>query len=181
MKRLFITAATIALATALQAQDIKPDVTQGHCFAANTKINITETTTRNIEEIKQGDAILAYDPETQQTFQSEVLKTVSVPHGNIVCYTFDDGRHITATDDHPFLTTHGWASSNPAKSALYKGFDKISTLTTDDDIITDEGTVRLAAITRPKQKIMTYTIVKLSQGNVFFANGLAVGAEETKQ
>lgn len=151
-----------------------------HCFAANTKIMVTETTTRNIEEIKEGDMILAYDPDTKQTFQSKVLETAKVPHDNIVCYTFDDGRHITATDDHPFLTTHGWASSNPAKTAAYKGFGKVSTLTTDDFIITNEGTVGLVAITRPHQRIMTYTIVKLSQGNVFFANGMAVGTEEVK-
>lgn len=181
MKRLFITAAIVALATALQAQDASPDATFVHCFAANTKIMVTETTFRNIEEIKRGDVILAYDPETKETFQAEVLETSAAQHGNIVCYTFDDGRHITATDDHPFLTTHGWASSNPAKSANYKGFDKISTLTTDDIIITDDGTAGLAAITRPKQKIMTYTIVKLSKGNVFFANGLAVGTEETRK
>ena len=151
-----------------------------HCFAASTKILVTENTTRNIEEIKQGDMILAYDPETKQTFQSKVLETAKVPHDNIVCYTFDDGRHITATDDHPFLTTHGWASANPSKTAAYKGFGKISTITTDDTIITSEGTVGLMAITRPHQKIMTYTIVKLSKGNVFFANGMAVGAEEVK-
>ncbi len=173
-------AAIMIAATALKAQDVRHDALEVYCFAANTKISITETTTRNIEEIKKGDIILAYDPDTKETFQTEVLETSAAQHGNIVCYTFDDGRHITATDDHPFLTTHGWASSNPAQSANYKGFDKITTLTTDDIIITDDGTAGLAAITRPKQKIMTYTIVKLSKGNVFFANGLAVGTEEKK-
>ena len=180
MKRLFITAVFISAATLLHAQNVKNDVQDLYCFAANTKISITETTTRNIEEIKKGDKILAYDPEKQETFQSEVLATASMPHDNIVCYTFEDGRHITTTDDHPFLTAHGWASSNPAKTANYKGFSPISTLTTDDIIITADGTVRLAAITRPRQKINTYAIIKLSEGNIFFANGMAVGAEEKK-
>ncbi|MBQ4406296.1 MAG: hypothetical protein II852_04715 [Bacteroidales bacterium] len=180
MKRLLITAAIMIGAMTIQAQDVKNDVQDLYCFAANTKISITETTTRNIEEIRQGDKILAYDPEKQETFQTEVLATAAVPHDNIVCYTFDDGRHITTTDDHPFLTAHGWASSNPAKTAKYKGFGKVATLTTDDIIITGDGTVTLAAITRPKQRIMTYTILKLSEGNVFFANGMAVGAEDAK-
>ena len=168
-------------ATTLKAQDVRDDAQDLYCFAANTKISITETTTRNIEEIKKGDHILAYDPDTKETFQAEVLETATAQHGNIVCYTFDDGRHITATDDHPLLTTHGWASANPAKTAKYKGFSKISTITDRDEIITDDGTVGIAAISFPRQKINTYTIVKLSKGNTFFANGLAVGAEEAKK
>jgi intein/homing endonuclease len=108
------------------------------------------------------------------------LKIASVPHDNIAAYTFEDGRHITATDDHPLLTTHGWASSNPAKTAAYKGLGKIYTINDYDEIITADGTVKIAAISRPRQKIMTYTIVKLAEGNIFFANGLAVGTEDTK-
>ncbi len=174
-------AAIMIAATALKAQDVRHDALEVYCFAANTKISITETTTRNIKEIKKSDHILAYDPETKETFQAEVLETATVPHDNIVCYTFDDGRHITATDDHPLLTTHGWASSNPAKTAKYKGFSKISTITDRDEIITDDGTVGIIAISRPYQRINTYAIIKLSKGNAFFANGLAVGAEELKQ
>ena len=168
------------VATALQAQDIYTDASDLYCFAANTKIMITETTFRNIEEIKEGDVILSYNPDTQQTFQTKVLKTASVPHDNIAAYTFEDGRHITATDDHPLLTTHGWASDNPAKTAAYKGFDKVSTIQENDEIITSDGTVRIAAISRPRQRIKTYTIVKLEEGNIFFANGLAVGTEDKK-
>ena len=181
MKRLIITAALLAFAaTVSQAQDIDSDALDTYCFAANTKIMITETTYRNIEEIKVGDVILAYNPDTKQTYQTKVLKIASVPHDNIAAYTFEDGRHITATDDHPLLTTHGWASSNPAKTAAYKGFGKVSTINDYDEIITVDGTVKLAAISRPRQKINTYTIVKLEEGNVFFANGLAVGVEEKK-
>ena len=181
MKRLIITAALLAFAaTVSQAQDIDSDALDTYCFAANTKIMITETTYRNIEEIKVGDVILAYNPDTKQTYQTKVLKIASVPHDNIAAYTFEDGRHITATDDHPLLTTHGWASSNPAKTAAYKGFGKVYTLSDNDEIITSDGTVHLAAISRPRQKIKTYTIVKLEEGNIFFANGLAVGTEEKK-
>ena len=181
MKRLIIMAAIMTIvASALRAQDIDTDAQDVYCFAANTKIMITETTFRNIEEIKEGDMILAYNPDTKQNYQTKVLKIASVPHDNIAAYTFDDGRHITATDDHPLLTTHGWASSNPAKTAAYKGFGKVSTLNENDEIITADGTVRIAAISRPRQKIKTYTIVKLEEGNIFFANGLAVGTEEKK-
>jgi hypothetical protein len=180
MKRFFITTAFIAIATALQAQSTDSDAQDLYCFAANTKILITETTFRNIEEIKEGDVVLTYNPETQQTYQTKVLKIASVPHDNIAAYTFEDGRHITATDDHPLLTTHGWASSNPAKTAAYKGLGKIYTINDYDEIITADGTVKIAAISRPRQKIMTYTIVKLAEGNIFFANGLAVGTEDTR-
>lgn len=181
MKRIIITAAIISVAaTVLRAQDINTGALNLYCFAAHTKVMITETTYRDIEEIKEGDMILAYNPETKQTYQTKVLKTASVPHDNLAAYTFDDGRHITATDDHPLLTTHGWASSNPSKTAKYKDFDEVSRLQENDEIITSDGTVHLAAISRPRQKIKTYTIVKLEEGNIFFANGLAVGTEEKK-
>lgn len=180
MKRLFLTTAIAALATTLQAQEPNPDASDVYCFAAHTKIMITDATFRNIEEIQEGDIVLSYNPETKETFQTKVLKTAAVPHDNLVCYTLCDGRHITATDDHPMLTPHGWVSDNPIKTATYKGYETISAVTSDDEIITSDGTEQIAAISRPRQKIMTYTIVKLEDGNIFFANGLAVGTEERK-
>ncbi len=168
-------------ATAIKAEDVNnTDVQDVYCFAANTKIMVSEFDTKNIEEIKAGDKILSYDPDTQTTFQTKVLKVAAVPHDNIAAYTFDDGRHITATDDHPMLTPHGWASCTPAKTSKYKGFDNVSTINDNDEIITPDGTIQIASISRPRQRIMTYTIVKLEKGNVFFANGLAVGTEEVK-
>lgn len=149
-----------------------------HCFAAGTKITLADKTLKKIEEITVGDQVLAYNPQTGETFSATVEKTDAVKHSGLVTYHLENGTKITATEDHPFLTNKGWASFNPVKTALYKGYDKVEEIDAGDYFITPTGKLKVKSTSVSTKKQNTYTIVKLSHGQTFIANGVVVGTEE---
>ena len=151
-----------------------------HCFAAGTKVLLADRTSKNIEDIREGDRVMSFNSMTNTQEPATVLETAAVNHCNLVTYTFDNGSTITATDDHPFLTAHGWASMNPVKSANYNGFENVALIKAGDKVVTENGVSTLKSMSVSPESKMTYTIVKLSTGNAFFANGMIVGAEEVK-
>jgi len=151
-----------------------------HCFAAGTKVLLADNSPKNIEDIKQGDKIMTYNSITGKKGTAIVEKTAAVTHKNLVTYVFEGGNKITATDDHPFLTEQGWASSNPAKTANYKGFEKVEQIKVGDSFATANGYTKLVSKSVSPESEMTYTIVKLSAGNTFYANDIIVGVEEVK-
>ena len=152
-----------------------------HCFAAGTKVLLADRTSKNIEDIREGDRVMSFNSLSNTQEPATVQETASVTHCNLVTYTFDNGATITATDDHPLLTTHGWASMNPIKSANYKGFDGVSQIAVGDQIVTESGVLTLQSTSVSHNPQMTYTIVRLSNGDGFYADGVAVGAEEVKE
>ena len=151
-----------------------------HCFAAGTKITLADKSVKKIEEIKVGDNVLAYNPETGETFSATVEKTDAVKHSGLVTYHLENGTKITATEDHPFLTNKGWASFNPAKTTLYKGYDKVEEIDAGDYFITPNGKLKVKNTSVSTKKQITYTIVSLSHGMTFIANGVVVGTEDLK-
>ena len=151
-----------------------------HCFAAGTKVLLADNSQKNIEDIKQGDKIMTYNIITGKKGTAMVEKTAAVTHKNLVTYVFEGGKKITATDDHPFLTEQGWASSNPAKTANYKGFEKVVQIKVGDIFAAANGYTKLVSKSVSPESKMTYTIVKLSDGNTFYANDIIVGVEEVK-
>ncbi|MBQ5513582.1 MAG: hypothetical protein IIT83_07840 [Bacteroidales bacterium] len=152
-----------------------------HCFAAGTKVLLADRTSKNIEDIQEGDRVMSFNSLTNTQEPATVQETAAVTHCNLVTYTFDNGATITATDDHPLLTTHGWASMNPVKSANYKGFNGVAQIAVGDKFITESGVLTLQSTSVSHNPQKTYTIVRLSNGDGFYANGVAVGAEEVKE
>lgn len=151
-----------------------------HCFAAGTKILLDNHTTKNIEDICEGDRVMSFDPQTNTQTSAIVQEIAAVSHCNLVTYNFENGESITATDDHPLLTTNGWASMNPTKSTYYDGFDNVAQIKIGDRIITESGISTLLSTSVSHNPQNTYTIVRLSNGNCFYANGIAVGTEKLK-
>jgi hypothetical protein len=149
-----------------------------HCFAAGTKILLADNSTKNIEDIKQGDKVVCFNSITNKKDVATVEKTVAVKHNNMIIYVFEDGGTITATDDHPFFTERGWASSNPSKTANYNGFENVAKIKIGDKFITKNGSLKLVSTSISSQIQQTYTIEKLSLGNAFYANDILVGTEE---
>lgn len=151
-----------------------------HCFAAGTKVLLADNSQKNIEDVKPGDKVVTYNIITGKKGTATVEKTDAVSHKNLVTYVFEGGKKITATDDHPFLTEQGWASSNPAKTANYKNFEKVVQIKVGDIFATTSGYTKLVSKSVSPESKMTYTIVKLSDGNTFYANDIIVGVEEMK-
>lgn len=76
------------------------------CFLAGTDVKMADGGTKNIEDIKVGDEVLATDPETGETGPRKVTRLIvtdSDKHFNKLTINTPDGpEHLTATNEHPF-------------------------------------------------------------------------------
>ncbi len=150
-----------------------------HCFAKGTKIQLTDNSTKNIEDLKVDDVVAYMDFETKSIKFTKIEKLENVIHHELVTYQFESGLKITTTQDHPFkIQDKGWASLIPIKSKQYQGFENIDKINIGDFFLTANGTDKLVLIDFLEGEQETYTISKLSSGNNFIANGLIVGVEE---
>ncbi|MFI1400001.1 polymorphic toxin-type HINT domain-containing protein [Streptomyces sp. NPDC020681] len=76
------------------------------CFLAGTDVLMADGSTKNIEEVKLGDEVLATDPETGETGKRKVTRLIVTEddkHFNELTIETDRGlEKLTATHEHPF-------------------------------------------------------------------------------
>jgi len=94
------------------------------CFPAGTPIAVKEGY-KNIEDIKVGDLVWAYNEETGKSDLKPVVNTVQNEADATVKITLKD-EIIESTVEHPFYTRDGWKDA--------------ADLTTEDEIKTKDGT-----------------------------------------
>ncbi|WEH32590.1 polymorphic toxin-type HINT domain-containing protein [Streptomyces sp. AM 4-1-1] len=98
------------------AEDIEDvaSICRKHSFLPGTKVLLADGTTKNIEDVDEGDEVLATDPLTGETASEEVTaKIITKDDKDFTQLTVEtgDGREsIIATDTHPFwsIDTHKW-------------------------------------------------------------------------
>ncbi len=158
------------------------------CFPAGTLIAMADGNTRRIEAISEGDEILAYDTHLNRQLTAVVEETATIRHAAFAELRFSDGTVITCTPDHPFFTADGhWASLMPEKTQTHYQYEAVAMLLPGEECLlrqTDEPeltSVELRAIRRFTEPQPTYTILRLSRGDAFFANGLLVGTEPLRR
>ena len=158
------------------------DGTDVHCFAAGTKILMSDNSLKNIELISEGDMVKSHDFENKKLIDSKVTKLVSAPHSNLLKLKFADNEIIT-TADHPFWIEKGvWAVVDAEKANKnYFQKTKVENLKIGDKIFIPEENIfsEIIDIENINQKQITYTI-ELSQSDNFIANGLLVKTEIVK-
>lgn len=176
MKKFFLALSFLTFAVAAKAQ-----TGEVYCFAQGTKIAVSETSVKNVEDIQKGDKILCFNTLTREKTIAAVEKTATAKRKNLVTYTFEDGSSITATEDHPFMTQKGWASLNPSKTTTYKGYGVVSKIETGDVFLSVTGQKKLVSTSLSAKARITYTIVKLAFGDAFYANGILSGTEDVNK
>lgn len=89
------------------------------CFKNDTKVKLINGEEINISDIKIGDIVISYDLITE-TFEQDIV--IDVIKQNLdkkwINLSFDNGRNITCTIDHKFLTKNrGWVEANNLKDS----------------------------------------------------------------
>ncbi|MEW1725220.1 polymorphic toxin-type HINT domain-containing protein, partial [Streptomyces sp. NPDC093109] len=88
-------------AKAAAAKPVKPE-----CFLAGTPVLLADGTTKNIEDIKVGDQVLATNPATGETSTQPVTELLPSEGdkelNKLTIATPDGNKNITATAEHPF-------------------------------------------------------------------------------
>ncbi|WP_171074475.1 RHS repeat-associated core domain-containing protein [Nonomuraea basaltis] len=72
-------------------------------FTGDTLVVMGDGSTKPIAEVKEGDQVLATDPETGET-EPRSVKAVSVHDDTVLDLVTQDGAKVTTTEDHPFYS-----------------------------------------------------------------------------
>ena len=152
------------------------------CFAKETKILLSDSTLKNIEEIKVGEKILNVNTDGFTLQQDEVLQIDSVVHDEIIELKLDNQSKIYSTTDHPYyIVGKGWCSFKPLETFEKYAIETKMLLAGDKCLTYINGKLLTATIVsiRPiNKKIMTYNISELTHNSHYFANGILVGTEK---
>ncbi|MFI8948899.1 HNH/ENDO VII family nuclease [Streptomyces sp. NPDC053750] len=101
------------------------------CFLAGTDVLMADGETKDIEDIRLGDEVMAKDPETGEEGPRKVtrlIRTEDDKHFNVLSITTEDGvEKLTATHEHPF-----WS---PSEGSWIEAGDLIPGMT----LLTDDG------------------------------------------
>ena len=82
--------------------------TERNCFVAGTEILTTEGI-KNIEDIQEGDWVIADDPTTPGEIEAKQVLETFVRHTDKLVDLYIDGEVISTTGEHPFWTPDkGW-------------------------------------------------------------------------
>ena len=71
------------------------------CFVAGTPVQMADGSTKPIEKIKIGDAVVSRNATTGKTEPKRVVSTIVHYHISTIALTFANGEHIVTTAPHP--------------------------------------------------------------------------------
>ena len=102
------------------------------CFPAGTKVLLEDNTTKNIEDMQVGDAVIGKDGIINAV---KVMRTHTFT--NKAMYTINGG--LITTGGHPILTTDGWKSCNASEGQEGHPELNITELAEGDTLLKDVG------------------------------------------
>ena len=132
------------------------------CFTPDTLVSMARGIDVQISSVREGDEIMGLNG-TQAV--GEVIVRYNVP---IFPVTFEDGRVINVSPDHPLQSEEGPASLFPQD---YKDLGTPAKLRVGSRVFTDEGNwLRITKIGEAHKEPVVYTF----SNSLFYANGLLV-------
>ncbi len=154
-------------------------VTFNSCFVAGTKITMADGSFKNIEDVLVGDKVKSVNPETMETVDKTVIRTlVNPPSNQLLKITFSNGTVNTNTKIHPYYVKgKGWSSVDPAPYKGREGFSSVPLAVGDQCQALENGKLLPLAITSiellPNLAVPTYNF-SVEETNCYFANGILV-------
>ncbi len=153
---------------------------KGFCFSKGTKVLLSNTKTKNIEDIKIGDEILNYNVQNCVVEIEIVRKIATSMHSVVNVIEFSNGMQLESTTDHPyFVVDKGWCSVNPKASNKNYNMNVQEMYIRDKCLYFDNDKLIEVAIINIETKVKETKMYVISGGdnNSFFANGIVVSDE----
>jgi hypothetical protein len=147
------------------------------CFVAGTKITLEGGTTKNIEEIVEGDEVLSYNESTLTVEPKKVVGTKKPIHNDIVKYHFSNDTELTCTFDHPIYVNGLELSSfipewTNQRYSLNKNVNKIKV--GDMVRLATGGHTAIKEIEVLKSEDTQTYIISVGDNHNFYANNILV-------
>lgn len=107
----------------------------GGCFVAGTKVIMADESIKNIEDVKIGEYVIAYN-EIEDKFEPKKVVKSYAHHDTprVLEITFSNGIKLGITPGHPFLTATGWKSRD-IENSLWEHGVEATWLEIGDEII----------------------------------------------
>ena len=143
------------------------------CFAAGTKVLLSDGSSKNIEDIKTGDVVVSYSFITSENENKVVGKLLSVLSDHISYVTLSNGVILKITNDHPIYTNKGWAAID-VELTKTKYDLPVEQLVVGDLVKTIDGYVDVVSIETKEEPTMTFTLKDVEDNANFYAEGVLV-------
>ena len=153
------------------------------CVHGDALVDMADGTKQPLKDLRPGDHVRAVDASTGNFDAAKVESLIKVSHEAAMQYRFEQAS-IIATEDHPFLSTHGvWVSLNPTKTnGNYVGYEDIEQFQVGDKVVDANGDeMKLLSVMEIPLTAPVYSIEGLSWGRGFVANGVVVGVAKPRQ
>lgn len=136
------------------------------CLREGTQILMADGSSKNIEDIKKGDMIMSYDPQTKTFFPSKAFGKVYTGRDTTwTVFYFDNGAHLDIATNHPIYSP---LVGLPYYSWLWKvGYEAISS---EGSIIHYAYSRKVVKTTIPYKRYQVYC-----DSGLYFANGVLCG------
>ena len=141
------------------------------CFVAGTTIH-TQDGIKSIEDIVVGDIVSTYNHDLKVNEFKSVEQVISKTVNETVTYTFENGKTLEATLDHPIYSEeNGYVSFRPSLTAEMYGLkveqaEVGQTIKTFDNV---DGNV-ISDLTLNNESKKVYNLKRVSDNNNFYAN-----------
>jgi len=132
----------------------------GGCFASGTEIQMGDGSLKNIEDVRVGDTVLAYDQKRRLKTKSRVSETFyHAPEEATDHYLIINGS-LRVTPNHPVFVEGTWKDAGD--------------LTVGDSLLSTDGkTVKVASIEKIRERIPVYNI-EVDRYHTYFAGDVLV-------
>ena len=146
------------------------------CFVEGTPILMEDGTYVNIEDVKVGDRVLSFDFKTNESKSSNVLNIFSKKVDKVVKYTFESGKQLVATLDHPiFVINKGWSSySDELSNTLYSLEAPVKKIEIGDVIKLYNETQVLTNTEILEGEYTVYNLSEVETNHNYYANDVLV-------
>ena len=149
----------------------------GSCFIAGTKITMEDGSTKNIEDIVEGDIVLSFNEESKIIEPKKVIGLKQPIHNDIVKYHISNGDDIICTFDHPlYVNGLELASYMPDLTNVRYEIGREVVKIKEGDLLSqkDGDSVSIRMIEPlPEIDIQTY-IITIENNHNFYVNGILV-------
>lgn len=108
------------------------------CFTPDTLIRMADGSEKPIVDVQVGEFILAYDDLSQLNVAVPVKEVIVREGRPMYTYTFEDGKTLVASEDHPlYVVGKGYVSINP--SIGYKDMGVPGHISVGDFVVNELG------------------------------------------
>ena len=146
---------------------------EGGCILYNTEVQMANGSVKQVKDIKIGEAVTGYNPETNIFEPVVVTNVLPSKKSDIVKITMEDDSYIELTHGHVMLSERGWVAYNPEKTIIKEDGLVVNKLSLDDKILDKDGKYKgIKNITEEDLGEVDVYDLTISQVHTYIANGL---------